>query len=62
MKLTSRQREILIHIQENGYAPYDANAGIRNRLSNTLGLYETEKGDDGRYTDVLTDKGRAALA
>lgn len=61
MKITSRQREILLHIQENERVPFDANASIRNRMKNTLGLYRTIQNEDGKWTDVLTDKGRAAL-
>lgn len=56
MKITSRQREILLSIEENGYVPFNANASIRNRMENTLGLYESVGGNA-----VLTDKGRTAL-
>lgn len=61
IKVTSRQREILLYIQENGFAPFSANAALRNRMENTLGLYKSVKTEDGKWVDVLTDKGLAAL-
>lgn len=62
MKITARQIEVLRYIEENGHAPFNANAGLRNRMSTTLGLYESVRGEDGTWTDVLTEEGRAALA
>lgn len=61
MKVTKRQREILAHIAETGRTPYEANAGIRSRMINA-GLYRQIRNDDGTWSEVLTDEGRAALA